>query len=345
MRLRLIIYAILYLLLVSGCEKDPLLGKTGRQPMRFSSAEVSIETKANEKPNDPTVLISVGNQVSLYGLRRVNNTDTPVFSNQILSCTAAGNNPTWEYNPLEYWEETGDYYFAGVFPYRYSDISITSTNNTYTLSVVYRAGDNQDLMVAREHRDVTESNGKRAVSLPFKHVTSAIRFIFRKDASITSECKLTDFRLENLYANGTLSCNPLNYNGADDWSWTQSTRGTLCSWSAATTEARKLIGPKTGGDHPENNWCYMGWYYMVPQSMGASPTVHFSISYDGQTPVTKTLDITDCDGDANHAADIWAPNQVYNYYITINASGLTLTVEATPWDQVTVTTDVITFES
>ena len=81
---------------------------------------------------------------------------------------------------------------------------------------------------------------------------------------------------------------------------------------------------------------------MGPQYMSYNSAVSFSVSYNGQEPVTTVLSLTDCDNITG--LDIWNPNCVYNYFITLTQSGLNLTVQAIPWDEVQVTTDSFIFE-
>ena len=81
---------------------------------------------------------------------------------------------------------------------------------------------------------------------------------------------------------------------------------------------------------------------MVPQTLTAASAVRFSVSYNGQDPVTTVLSIENRDGEPG--ADVWGPNRVYNYYITLNQSGIDLTVTCTPWDEVQVTTEDFLFE-
>ena len=67
-----------------------------------------------------------------------------------------------------------------------------------------------------------------------------------------------------------------------------------------------------------------------------------SVSYNGQEPVTTTIDISDCDG--TPGADTWAPNHVYNYFITLNQSGADIRVKTQDWSEVAITTDPFIFE-
>ena len=86
MRPHLLISALVILPLLSGCEKERVDYGGERRPISFSSL-ILTETKAF-KPNDPTVLISVGNQAGVFGTRVVADVSEEVFYNRILKCDA-----------------------------------------------------------------------------------------------------------------------------------------------------------------------------------------------------------------------------------------------------------------
>ena len=350
MRLFKYIFLLMTITLLSSCGKEPSPG-TDRQPMGFSPA-VSVETKSSyrEKPDDPAMLIAVGKQISLFGIRVVNEgpgeTKTTLFDNRLLECTAVTNPSTfasvWNYEtPLEYWEQTGRYYFAGVFPYYSNNADITNDNGL--LNITYRAGEiNTDLMVSRAYRDVEGAGGTNPVPLTFNHACSAIRVLFGTDAG-ASIYALDDFQIESVARAGTLRVSSrLTENPAIISSnWSSSNRGTLFQWQAEDEESRIPVDNPSDTDDPEE-YTLMGWYYMVPQTLNADSAIRFSVSYNDQTPVTTLLNISDCDGEPGN--DTWIPNMVYNYFITLTQSGMYLRVETTPWDEVQVTTDIVTFE-
>ena len=207
MKLRSIISALLLALLLYGCGKDNTVCiREGCAPLSFSSSLVA-GTRAL-KPDDPTVLLTVGNEASLFGTRVKNDVSERIFSNRALRCDAVPDpltpdNPyssVWNYSPLEYWKDDGDYYFTAVFPYSGEDAWIDG--DAFYLNVRYQTGSNQDLMVARAYRDASVSTDP--VNLEFKHATSAVRFLFGKASSSDSDrYELTSFRLENLAAAGT----------------------------------------------------------------------------------------------------------------------------------------------
>lgn len=342
---------IISLLLVSaltvGCGKEPRAGVQSGRPISFS-AEVSTETKGI-KPDDPTVLISEGNQVSIFGTRVYNDVPETVFSNRTLVCDAVPNPSTpsiplsssWSYSPVEYWEDDGDYYFSAVFPYD-GDNSI---DNTYALKVSYSAGDNTDLMVARTYQDAAVS--QEPVNLTFKHATSAVRFLFGKSSSSDSDqYTLTSFQLENFIASGEFSM-ATRVTGSptittSNWS-VSSVYSNLFSWTADTPADRKAITHPSNASDPDG-YTPMGWYYMVPQTLSADASVRFSVSYNDGAPVETVLNIYGATDQNDESGTAWIPNCVYNYFITLNQSGLDLTVRAVPWDEVTVTTDDLNFE-
>ena len=343
-------FCLLLLPLLAGCGKDSYLD--GKQGVISFSPAVTVETKTgSDKPADQSVLIADGKQISIFGQLVLNEGEqnesvTHIFSNRILSCSGSPGNYAWNYSPLQYWEEEGHYYFAGVYPYHASNVSL---GNDFYINVLYRAGDNNDLMVARGHRNMSPSVNKSEVLLQFNHACSAVRFLFGKESTVATadEFTLTNFSLSGLSVSGTLraqaqmTTNPLVSSESHDAAyWIPGSLGTLFSWTADTQAARKNI-PHPATEHDPDGYLQMGWYYMVPQTLAASAAVSFSISYSGQTPMATEFSLTDRDGVAG--ADTWQPNQVYNYYITITKSGLELTVERTLWDSVNVSTDNMTF--
>lgn len=306
------------------------------------------QTKAL-KPNDPTVLITEGNRAGIFGTRVVDAVSEQLFYNRVLRCDAVPDPLTpsetyssvWNYSPLEYWEDDGDYYFTAVFPYSTDNARIV---NTYYLNITYQAGSNQDLMVARAYQDASVSTDP--VNLSFKHATAAVRFLFGKASPRPEDnYELTHFQLESLAAAGTLNVitriSDASQNSIELSNWTKSTLNTLFSWNADVAQDRKDVPNPDDPDDPDD-YTEMGWYYMVPQQLNAGSAVRFSVSYNDEDPVETVLSITDRDGVPG--ADTWLPNCVYNYYITLTQSGLELTVKKVPWSQVTVTTDTIVFE-
>lgn len=336
--------------LFAGCDKEGY-GEENNSAIGFCPAASAELKTGSAKPDDPTVLIAEGNRISIFGQRVVNEGEldesiSDIFSNEALECVTVDNenlnNSTWHYTPLEYWEDTGHYHFQGIFPYHASNY--TQANELY-INVLYRAGDNDDLMVARGNR-IVESGGKTPVNMEFHHATSAVRFLFGKQSTVATadEFTLTDFRLNDIAVSGTLrlstrrTTNPVE---AGQDVWYPGIAGNLFSWTADRIQDRKNI-PHPSVTHDPDGYLQMGWYYMVPHTLESTASVRFSISYSGQAPMTTELSIADREAPIG-TADVWQPNQVYNYYVLITQSGLDLTVVTTPWDEVDVNTDNMVF--
>jgi|GEM_PF-1917475 len=373
MKLRQSILVVLILsAFLSGCGKDNTSVMDRSNEAITFGASSTITTKTfdpsdNTRPNDPSTLISVGNEISLFGVWRPTIGDDSVyetlFNNRRLRCNSVylddpsdplsfdpenQNSSVWDYDPLEYWKNTGDYCFTAVSPYTTGDATI---NSAYELKISYRVGSNQDLMVARAYR-AEPAGGKDRVELNFKHVTSAVRFLFGTASDAGEKFKLTAFRLENLSPRGTLTIDsrlssPIDFSpsGTDyplDWSaGAIGVLGTLFAWTADALNPEKTVPYPTDTDNPDD-YAQMGWYYMIPHTLNAGASVVFSVSYDGQEPVETTINISDLELPAG--ADTWQPNHVYNYFITVSQSGADIEVVATPWDEVSITTDPVTFE-
>ena len=343
MKLRSFISFILVSALLVGCGKETRDEvPSGSLPISFS-AGVSAMARGI-KPEDPSVLISVGNQASIFATRIVSDVPEDVFTNRKLICESVTDyaNSVWDYSPVEYWKNDGDYYFSAVFPYSNDAIHI---DNAYRLNVSYSAGHNTDLMVARAYRDAAVS--KDPVNLVFKHTTSAVRFLFAKSSENPSDqYKLTSFQLEDLIANGEFSL-LTRVSGAptiDQSNWSVSSgHTTLFDWEAETSADQKSIPYTASADNPDG-YLPMGWYYMVPQALSANAAVRFSVSYNDGAPVETVLPIYGALDQNSESGTSWLPNCVYNYFITLNQSGLDLTVKTVPWDEVEVTTDDFDFE-
>lgn len=372
MKQRLFIFFVLAVTILTGCVKDkPSTMDEGKHPILFSAAS-GVTTKTydpydNLRPNDPSTLIREGHEISLFGVWLSDKDDDSdyetVFYNRRLHCDNVylsdptdplsfdpedQNSSTWNYDPLEYWKNTGAYKFTAVSPYSASDATI---NSAYDLKISYRVGSNQDLMVARAFR-VEPDDGKDRVALEFKHVTSAVRFMFGTAADEGDKFKLTSFRLDNLSPRGTLTIDrrltaPINFEpGGPDYplDWTAGAIGVLGSlftWSAEASDPEKTIPYPSDPNNPDD-YIQMGWYYMVPHTLDAGAAVVFSVSYDGQPAVETVINISDCELPAG--ADVWSPNHVYNYFITLEQSGADIQVIATDWDEVSITTDPFVFE-
>ena len=118
---------------------------------------------------------------------------------------------------------------------------------------------------------------------------------------------------------------------------------TLFEWQADQVGDRKPISHPSDTDDPDG-YTQMGWYYMVPQPLSTNAAVRFSVSYNGGAPVETVLNFYGATDQTTESGISWAPNQVYNYFITLNQSGLDLTIRAVPWDEVQATTDDFNFE-
>lgn len=350
MKIRHIIFLLAASAAILSCGKETFDIKPGSPvPITFS-ASVSTQTKAY-KPDDPSLLISEGNEAGVFCTRAVGSESQQIMFNRQLTCDAVPDPATpgepyssvWNYTPVEYWQETGNYYFTGVFPFTSSDATI---DNTYYLNVSYQAGSNTDMMVARAYRDAATNTDP--VNLEFKHTTAAVRVLFGKASGSSSDgYTLTAFQIEKLIASGTFKVLTRITDPAGDpislsnWTLGAVSDTPLSRWIPESQSERKTIPYPDDAANPDG-YLQMGWYYMVPQTLNEESAIRFSVAYNDEDPVETVLSITDRDGIPG--ADTWIPNCVYNYYITLSQSGLDVTVRAVPWDEVQVNTDDMNFE-
>lgn len=373
----------LSLALLQSCRADKgEVGQEALSPILFSPCGTYVTTKTTNanyptdknKPSDVSTLIKEGNEAGVYG-DWVPDWDNQsvydaLFVNRRLRCDAVyyddpadptsfdptdHNSSLWNYDPLEYWKDSGIYIFLAVSPYGASDNVLDRTNHLLKLS--YRAGTNKDLMIARNSRD-RSTQGKDRVQMSFKHVTSAVRFLFSTAADEGDSYVLTNFHLENIKPRGTLTISTRLQSAIDlsrldtEGGWTAGAIGvlnTLFAWEAdtgsPTYEPMVIRYPGTAHASDPTYYTQMGWYYMVPQELDSGASVSFSVSYNGEDPVTTTINISDSDHTAPDSnPDKWLPNHVYNYYIKLSSGSVNVNVMTQDWTEVDITTDPFMFE-
>lgn len=101
-----------------------------------------------------------------------------------------------------------------------------------------------------------------------------------------------------------------------------------------------------GSDAAQNGWDK--WLFVIPQNLhndvdGFHPAVQFSVNVnDDTTPVYTTLPLPENYDDSSDV--LWKPGYMYTYYVRIQPSTATITVDTKPWDSFYVAVDDINFD-
>ena len=331
--------ALLAVFFLTTCRQEAVpVPETGKAISFSASTLVSKSLSEFPGSNDPSYLIATDNQISVYGTWTSDDDSDvqQIFNHQVVTCTNGELN-TWTYSPAQFWKTSGKYTFAGVFP-----SSIATVNNPYNTGkrLILRYSmleHNLDLMVARTHRNLDESDPDVSrVSLPFKHALAAIRFIFTKGSNAYSY-DLTSFQLENIQYLGEFDWSS-DTPAVSDWSTQNYNNEPVFAWEATTADPAKTI-PVNQDDFEDH------WYFALPQALTTTsenkPSLVFSVRFNNDlTPVSTTLKLPDTytDSEGTHPA-VWEPGKVYNYHIHLQPSRVTISVTVTPWEKKNVTTD------
>ena len=327
------LFAVL-LAVFSACSKEDVYTTEG---MVFSAGDAAVtRAAAAVQPDGAGTLISAGNRFGVFGtLVRSGQENYEVFEKQAVTC---GEDLVWRYSPLKYWRRTGVYHFKAVFPYAAECLTGTDGERLLVRHVV--TTNHCDLMAASASRNPA-TQGTEAVNLQFKHACAAVRFLIKK-ASATYSYALTQFELQNLRVVGTLDITDETMALANWHTGGTEPEASVFAWSAATTADCRNI-PTRYEDYAAD------WYFMIPQTMAvgegvARPAVKFSVVFNNEsTPVVTTLPLPDQYKEGGRTVEaVWEPGKVYNYYINLQPSRVTIDVHVTDWDETTlVAVDII----
>lgn len=344
--LRRLSYIVVAVAALSACSRERLAVEDMAIRFGVSSVNISTSKAIDEKPDDSSYLFTEGNQIGVFGSwTSTAGVTTDVFSHIPVICVDNGNGTYgWEYSPLKYWRKGGIYDFSAVYPYSVNS-QYGSSGNRLVITYSMHA-DNYDLMVAAAERDLRTDDDSSPVNFTFRHACAAVRFLFCTDSGVNSY-KLDNFQLQYLHAVGILVYNNGNID-VSNWNPAEFRSPSVCEWSAESLDKRMNITTKYedfGSDAAQNGWDK--WLFVIPQNLhndvdGFHPAVQFSVNVnDDTTPVYTTLPLPE---NYDSSDVLWKPGYMYTYYVRIQPSTATITVDTKPWDSFYVAVDDINFD-
>ena len=354
------------LLETSGCVRE-LVKPDGSEDsdarIHFSAADVLVSaafTKAEDWPptdadghpiDQPSVnLLEDGNQMVVYGGHLSGQQVESVFKHMRVTFHAGENEDKdavnasgngWQSDFPRYWKRSGSYRFMAVYPYITNKNNCSCATDFSQLVVTYRVhGDDFDLMVADAGRDMSTVYDHSTVPLHFRHACSAIRFIFKKGATVHNYW-LHSFELQNVKTVGALVHDfAVQSDGKtapvtrDSWILIDYQDPRVFDWEASTSSDPDKAVPGTYAQFVRDRSNDLAkWHYVIPQTASdysgtQQPTIYFSIlvnkdSNPNTEPIYMSLPVPDID---------WQPGKIYNYYIQIQPSQADIKVVTTDWE-------------
>lgn len=299
-----VLSALLLTLALAGCRREAL--PEDGKAIRFSvepAVAVDLQTKAFDAL--PTEADFKSKDIMIYGTVTRGTAPEVLFGGETLLSfnTAEG---IWKYDPLRYWQQSGQYDFRAVSPYD-AAISGSSAAKSDTVKTSFR--ENDDLMVASNHTATSNP-----VTLAFSHAEAAVRFVFKKGASETRTVQVTHFEVNNMYSSGSMKYYWDANANKDIIDWTPS--GLKDAWLSTDT-------PLTLSDSYQP---VDGWHLVVPQTLGSDAKLSFSFTVEGED-------------DTNYAVfpipsghNTWEPGKTYEYQIDIDILSIDLSFTVDSWD-------------
>lgn len=346
--------ALLPLLAACTGDDSPIApAMQGDIPIGFEAAMPATRATANLV--DQNEFDAVGSEFLVFADYRFNTDNTSptgyrdsisIFRNVAVRSQGAGK--TWEYSPLQFWQQVGAYDFRAVWP---SSADVLRTSNGQALGVSYSIfSDNIDLMVAYKRRIMPINDGNTVVGLDFRHALSAVR-VYLVNSEDGQPIQVENIFFRNLYAVGVLVFTGRENDDAGDTSVPTYTQED----NLLTNQWRLVYKDDVSELHNiEKNKEYLvvadalvksddDFVFMLPQEVNVPHNnvaiadedmakVCFNISVGGQTLYNEV----------NLPEYKWEAGKKYTYLLTVRPGEKTnVTVITTEWDPVTATADDI----
>lgn len=361
---------ISYLLMffLTACVQ-PVLDEEKGAPILFG-AEAQVESvvvkSTGDTPSTSDSFLSDGSAFGVFG-RWINAYQTDSLDT-FFKQEVAYSNSSWTYSPLQYWRKSGSYKFSAVYPFS-TTCEDGSGPDRLVIKYSMHTGNN-DLMAAKKVVSAFSGTGQPdPVTLQFHHACAAVRFLFKNgvDDDNTVTYHLDSFELQRLQTIGIFIFTSIPGEGEvisyDDWfrSSDHARAASVYKWSAESATDRVLIPRDYSSDDSENPGYAQKilekndpklplWYFVIPQDLteddgsGYVPSVQFSVSVNDGVPVTSSLSLIKDILDRPIETTKWLPGYLYTYYIRIQRSQITMTVDVEPWDSYKVVVDDLIFE-
>lgn len=215
---------------------------------------------------------------------------------------------------IHYWEATKSYAFGAYADGEggeLDDEAVSFEANTQTLTFTNYAPqkDGKDLIAAvAKHQTDGDVTNETAVSLPFEHMLSRVKFTFK-----TTDADAYTIKISNLRIEGAVSKATGTYKGTDkiDWSITSESAG--YAYNDILDVAMK-----------ESNYTASDEQFVIPQASTNTLKVKFTATVSGLGLVEKSSTFEaelgyDPAATEKGTANTWTPGYIYNYIATINA--------------------------
>lgn len=252
--------------MLASCSNDETVEMAQQKAIGFSNAFVNNGTRSVVDPSFTTSTLS---DFAVYGFTQ----NGQIFTGEKVSKTG----DAWSYVNVQYWVPGNTYTFGAIAPYsvagKVSDVTLPESATKVEMKVAFTNTDAKQVDLL--HAAPTQIAGtavtptyKEPVSMTFNHQLSKVKFSFENAVGVGYNVKVSNVKITNAYANGTLTVAAAGNNWSDQTNQNLELNFGNVVNDASGTEAAVIANTATLESYNEK--------LMIPMGGSATYTVTFT---------------------------------------------------------------------
>ena len=253
--------------MLASCSNDETVEMAQQKAIGFSNAFVNNGTRSVVDPSFTTTSL---NDFAVYGFTQ----NGQIFNGEKVSKTG----DAWSYVNVQYWVPGNTYTFGAIAPYsvagKVSDVTLPESATKVEMKVAFTNTDAKQVDLL--HAAPTQIAGtavtptyKEPVSMTFNHQLSKVKFSFENAVGVGYNVKVSNVKITNAYANGTLTVAAAGNNWSDQTNQNLELNFGNVVNDASGTEAAVIANTATLESYNEK--------LMIPMVSSATYTVTFTV--------------------------------------------------------------------
>ena len=252
--------------MLASCSNDETVEMAQQKAIGFSNAFVNNGTRSVVDPSFTTSTLS---DFAVYGFTQ----NGQIFNGEKVSKGGAASTG-WSYDNVQYWVPGNTYTFGAIAPHsaaNVSDVKLPAGATKVEMKVAFTNTDaNQVDLLHAEPAQITgvTASYTEPVSMTFNHQLSKVKFSFENAVGVGYNVKVSNVKITNAYANGTLTVAAAGNNWSDQTNQNLELNFGNVVNDASGTEAANIAFNETLESYNEK--------LMIPMGGSATYTVTFT---------------------------------------------------------------------
>lgn len=254
--------------MLASCSNDETVEMAQQKAIGFSNAFVNNGTRSVVDPSFTTSTLS---DFAVYGFTQ----NGQIFNGEKVSKGGAASTG-WSYDNVQYWVPGNTYTFGAIAPHsaaKVSNVTLPTGATKVEMKVAFTNTDAKQVDLL--HAAPTQIAGtavtptyKEPVSMTFNHQLSKVKFSFENAVGVGYNVKVSNVKITNAYANGTLTVAAAGNNWSDQTNQNLELNFGNVVNDASGTEAAVIANTATLESYNEK--------LMIPMGGSATYTVTFT---------------------------------------------------------------------